>query len=84
MTHNNDDLMNQERTDADRIVQKIHEAFDDISYPGDDHIVSVQDPTLEAQEIREIYRGKDWRELDAKFLNNYCIQSIFFPGTSGI
>ena len=70
--------MSQHRRDTIRIVDKIHKAFSDVDYPVNMQIISELDDSLEAQELRDSLRGKNWRDIDAVFLNKYCIQGIFF------
>jgi len=68
--------MNHRSADIDRIVSAIRYAFWDVEYPGDDYIAGAGG--LEEKEIVDALRGKDWRDINARFLNNYCIQAICF------
>ena len=63
--------MSQQSAEITHIVNKIGEAFCDIEYPGDDEI--APGGGLEEREIADALRGKDWRDIDAKFLNNCCV-----------
>ena len=69
---------NQQRQDTVRIIDKIRKAFSDVDCPANMEIVSELDDSSEAQELRNSLRGKNWRDIDASFLNNYFIQGIFF------
>ncbi|MBE0537247.1 MAG: hypothetical protein IH624_16410 [Phycisphaerae bacterium] len=68
--------MSQEGAEIARLASKIYNAFSGIEYPGDDEIAPADG--LEEKEVADALRSKDWRELDSKFLNNYCIASITF------
>ncbi|MBE0535690.1 MAG: hypothetical protein IH624_08465 [Phycisphaerae bacterium] len=68
--------MNQENEAVSRLDERIREAFKDVTYPGDDKIVTGT--TMEDEEVAKALTGKTWRDIDAKFLNANCIQSIFF------
>ena len=72
--------MNQPNADITGLVTKIHEAFRAIEYPGDDKIAPGGGfgGGFEEDAIADALRGKDWRDIDAKFLNNYCIASLVF------
>ena len=61
-----------------RIINQIHEAFSDDNPPINDQVISGYGGDIEAQEIKEAFSGKHWRDITPEFLNNYCIQSISF------
>jgi len=65
---------------------KIAIAFEAITYPGDDNLVSPNsfgglDP--EREEIHEAFRGKHWKDITADFLSHNR-QAIFFLSESGL
>lgn len=70
--------INQQGRDIIKIVDKLYKAFTGDDYSVNVQIISELDESLEAQELRNSLRGKNWRDIDAAFLNNYCIQGIFF------
>src|SRR5215203_3227293 len=59
-----EDAMNELATKSQEI-QEIQDAFAQRPYPGDDNIALRRSdcPGYEGEEVWEIYRGKDWREI---------------------
>jgi hypothetical protein len=68
--------VHHEGSQTARIIGRVYEAFDPVEYPSDGKITAGD--SLEAREIAHVYEGKDWRDLDTRFLAANCIQSIFF------
>lgn len=65
-------------TTLEDTVRTIQEAFAAVSYPGDDRIAYDQSGAhLECTQVASAFRGKHWRELDARFLMPRR-QAIFF------
>lgn len=53
----------------DDVLKTIQAAFQDIPYPGDDHIAYRKSiPEAEESRVAEFFRGKRWEEITAKTL----------------
>ena len=51
-----------------QLKEKILEAFADVSYPGDDQLVTHSD-CFERDAIRTFFKGKHWRDINLEWLN---------------
>lgn len=63
--------------DAAPLLREIEEAFADVQYPGDDHLVAPSSlASAEGQHVLESFRGRDWRSLSLQELRHHA-ESIF-------
>lgn len=54
-----------------KIEERIIQVFSTSRYPGDDNIVPILDHLdLEREEIKELFKGKMWGEIDFEYLSN--------------
>ena len=51
------------------LISQIEQAFADVSYPGDEDLTKSTYGEEPAALVEEFRGKRDWRELDAKFLN---------------
>ena len=74
--------MDQEKSEISRITNDTYTAFSEIQYPGDSQIVAMDDDSLEARKIRDLFRGKDWRSI--KIFDQLLCSEYFLSGVSGL
>jgi hypothetical protein len=70
--------MNQEQEDRNSCIKKIYDAFYGIELPPNEQIISQCDYSMEAQELREAFKGKKWYEIDCDYFNKHAIQGLSF------
>ena len=60
------------------VLGQIEEAFGDLPYPGDDHLIAPSSlQTAEGQRLYNDWKGRDWRSLSLQELRHHA-ESIFF------
>jgi hypothetical protein len=73
--------MNDSATPAsrDEVIRDIGAAFADVAYPGDDQLVYDNSGRhLECTQVREVFRGRSWRDLDLETLRRNASALFFF------
>jgi hypothetical protein len=59
------------------LVHKAYQAFADVEYPGEDHIV-IMPGDHTSEEIFEDFQGKHWKEVSTSVLNRYRLYLYHF------
>jgi len=69
-------VLNHVATDsAADVARQVEEAFRDVPYPGDDHLTDGS--SMEALDVADFLRGRDWRDLRLdELVTNHA--SLFF------
>jgi hypothetical protein len=64
--------METSRAARDAVKRRLLEGFSATPYPGDEHLVAVQDGTdPECREIESAFKGKDWRDVSVEMVRDH-------------
>lgn len=62
-----------------KLVARIEAAFSQNNYPGDDFVIPVRNSMdLEAIELRDVFRGKNWNEISTELLLSGHAALVYF------
>jgi len=68
---------------VNQLKEQIKNAFQDVSYPGDNHITGPSiAPGTELYDIQQVFKGKHWLDITGNILSTQS-DSIFFLSVEG-